>query len=153
MTERCAIRFELDGAGVELDIPPASSALEVLRGPCGNTSVKPACRIGRCGACMILLDGAPVNACLVLAARLDGRRVVTATGLREDGHARTIRSVFVEEGALQCGYCTPGLIVSLTAARRAGGGAAELEAAVAAHLCRCTGYGGLRRALARLAGD
>lgn len=153
MTTRCAIRFELDGAVVELEVPPAASALEVLRGPCGNTSVKPACRIGRCGACMVLVDGVPLNACLILAARLDGRQVVTAAGLAGDSNARTIRSIFAEEGALQCGYCTPGLVVSLTAARRAGGGAAELEAAVQAHLCRCTGYGGLRRALSRLAAD
>ena len=145
------IRFELDGITVEHEVPPASSALEVLRDLCGNTAVKPACRIGRCGACMILLDGHPVNACLVLAARLDGRRVVTAAGLRADAEARTIRTVFAEEGALQCGYCTPGLVVSLTAALRAGGRLAELEAAAQAHLCRCTGYGGLRRALSRLA--
>jgi len=147
------LAFVLDARPVRVTVPPAASALDVLREVLDVTSVKPACRIGRCGACMVLVDGRPTNACLMLAARLDGREIVTVEGLAADPDALAIGRAFAEEGALQCGYCTPGFVVSLVAARRERGDLPTLERAVTAHLCRCTGYGGLKRALLRLAAE
>ncbi len=143
--------FEVNGQPVALTQPPTRRLLDILRQDLGLTGAKPGCGIGRCGACMVWLDGVPVNACLVLAMRLPGRSVVTIEALAADD---AVSRALAEEGGLQCGYCTPGLMMTLRWlwAQTPRPTLAEAEALMVGHLCRCTGYGGIRRALVRLFG-
>ena len=145
------MRFEVNGAAVEVGAPPTRRLLDILRDDLGLTGAKPGCGIGRCGACVVWLDGAPVNACLVPAFRLAGRSVTTVEGsVADDAVSRAL----AEEGGVQCGYCTPGLVMTLRwlHAQAPRPTLAEAELLAVGHLCRCTGYGGIRRALARLFG-
>lgn len=119
----------------------------------GLTGVKEGCLEGECGACTVLVDGAPVCACLMLAGQAAGRRVVTIEGLAPDGRLSDLQRAFVEEGAVQCGYCTPGMVMAaegLLAAEPAPDEAA-IRRAIAGNLCRCTGYANIVRAIARTA--
>ena len=143
------MKFTVNDAAVETDAPPTRRLLDILRHDLALTGAKPGCDIGRCGACMVWLDGAPVNACLVPAFRLAGRRVTTVEGVPADD---AVSRALAEEGGLQCGYCTPGLMMTLRwlYAQTPRPDLAEAEALMVGHLCRCTGYGGIRRALARL---
>lgn len=151
--ETQSLSFRLNGQPLAVEVPPATSLLDLLRGPGGLTSVRAGCRIGRCGACTVLLDGRSVPACLVPAWRLDGRRVDTVEGLARDPHYQAVASALTWESALQCGYCTPGIVLSLVSCLRneTEPDRDRLAEALAGNLCRCTGYGGLRRALERLA--
>ena len=103
---------------------------------------KVGCGHGECGACTVLLDGEPVNSCLVLAAQCEGSEVLTVEGLSKDGTLSSIQNAFVEAGAVQCGYCTPGMIISAYAllASNPSPSREEIEEAVSGNLCRCTGY-------------
>jgi carbon-monoxide dehydrogenase small subunit len=145
------VSFELDGRPVTIERSAVPTLLEALRDHLGATSPKAGCGIGRCGACVVLLDGRPVNACLVPPDRLDGRTVVTRDGL-DDAETAPIVAALRAASAVQCGACAPGLIVSLAFLRRRSPvpTASEAEIALAGHLCRCTGYVGLRRALTAL---
>lgn len=145
------VGFTVDGAPVEVTAAPDRRLIAILREDLGLTGPKEGCAIGRCGACVVLVDDRPVNACLVLAARLEGRIVTTVAGL--GARAAAVQAALAEAGAVQCGYCAPGLVVALTALIErtdppADG--AEVGRALAGQLCRCTGYGGLRRALGAL---
>jgi len=117
--------------------------LDVLRGPLGLTGTKEGCGEGECGACTVLLDGLPVNACLVAAGQCHERDVVTVEGLRDvDGSLSALQRCFVEDGGAQCGICTPGMLVAAEALLRARAEPTEEEVrdAIAGNLCRCTGY-------------
>jgi carbon-monoxide dehydrogenase small subunit len=116
--------------------------VELLREHLGLTGTKVGCGHGECGACTVLLDGEPVNSCLVFAAQCEGRDVLTIEGLSKDGTLDRIQDAFVEAGAVQCGYCTPGMIMSAYAllASNPTPSRAEIEEAVSGNLCRCTGY-------------
>jgi len=135
------ITFELNGLPVKADLPPGLTLLEYLRDQ-RQYSVKRGCDHGECGACSVLVDNRPHNACLLLMPMLEGRNVVTLEGLKADGQARSIQDRFISEGAIQCGYCTPGMIISLAALLRENSAPAEPEirTALAGNLCRCTGY-------------
>jgi carbon-monoxide dehydrogenase small subunit len=126
--------------------------LDVLRGPLDVTAPKPGCGIGRCGACLVLVDDAAVPSCLVLAGRLDGSEVTTSDGLGAQGDA--ILQALAEAGAIQCGYCASGVIVALAGAlrERPRPEADAVLTALEGQLCRCGGYEGLRRAVAELFG-
>ncbi|WP_063845312.1 (2Fe-2S)-binding protein [Frankia sp. AvcI1] len=119
------------------------SLLTVLRDTLGVTAVKDACEQGRCGACSVLLDGRLAASCTVLAADADGTRVVTVAGLGGVGLARAIRAMFLAEGAVQCGFCTPGFVVAVTdlLTRHPDADEQEIREALAGNICRCTGYG------------
>ncbi len=146
-----AVHFTVDDMPVCVMAPPDRRLIALLRDDLGITGPKEGCAIGRCGACVVLLDGRPVNACLVLAARLEGRTVTTVAGLGE--RARPVQEALAEAGAVQCGYCAPGLVVALTALLERPDppvDGAEVSRALSGQICRCTGYGGLRRALAAL---
>ncbi|MCL9762457.1 (2Fe-2S)-binding protein [Frankia sp. AiPa1] len=119
------------------------SLLTVLRDRLGVTAVKDACEQGRCGACSVLIDGRLAASCTVLAADADGTRVVTVAGLGASGLARAIQARFLSEGAVQCGFCTPGFVVAVTEllTRRPDADDQEIREALAGNLCRCTGYG------------
>ena len=136
------LRFTLNGIQQRTAAPVGSSALELLREQLGLTGTKYGCGEGECGACTIEVDGAAVNACLMFAVDLDGRRVTTIEGLAADARARALRDAFVEHGAVQCGFCTPGMMVQAAQllARCPEPDEAAAKAAIEGNLCRCTGY-------------
>ena len=136
------IRVTVNGVPYEKIVPCNQTLLRFLREDLFLTSVKEGCDEGECGACTVLLDGRPVNSCLVLAAELDGREVLTAEGLAEDGRLHPLQEAFIEAGAVQCGYCTPGMLISGIAllnlyphpTRE------QIRKEMEGNICRCTGY-------------
>ncbi|QHT63949.1 (2Fe-2S)-binding protein [Paenibacillus lycopersici] len=137
---------------VRLAIAPSRRLLDVIRDDLALTGTKRSCEIGRCGACMVLIDGAPVNACLTMAYQCERRSITTIEGIA-DGGLHPVQRAFLEEGGFQCGYCTPGMVVSAAALldARPNPSQAEIEEALSGNLCRCTGYGGIMRAVRRAA--
>jgi len=135
------IELELNGRPTTLDITPGQNLLSALRAS-SCFSVKLGCETGDCGSCTVLLDDQPVNACVVTAARARGRRVITMEGLLGDPLMKKLQEEFVHRGGIQCGYCTPGMLISLYAHFRDGGSAGdhELGHVLSGNLCRCTGY-------------
>jgi carbon-monoxide dehydrogenase small subunit len=119
-----------------------TTLLELLREELDFTGTKRACELGDCGACTVLLDGEPVNSCIVLAVEADGHSVTTIEGLEEEGELDVVQEKFIEHGAIQCGYCAPGMILSGRALLNRNPSPTELEVrrAIAGNLCRCTGY-------------
>ena len=139
------MKFVLNGKAVSIQAHPMKRLLDVLREDCGLTGTKEGCGEGECGACTVLLDGQPVNACLVPFAHVRGARVTTIEGIR--GRHR-LQQAFVEEGAVQCGLCTPGLVVAASALAR-DATPEEVRSALAGNICRCTGYAAIYRAINR----
>lgn len=141
------IRFELNGKPVSVDVKPETRLLELLREHFGLMAAKPSCSIGRCGACTVLADGRPVNACLLMAWQLEGRSIVTAEGLDAIAVAKVVRAALVAENAFQCGYCAPGFTLALTAllSENPEIDEAGLRAGLAGNICRCTGYHSILR--------
>ena len=136
------MRFSLNGRRRDVGAPPLKRLLDVLREDCGLTGTKEGCGEGECGACTVLVDGAPVNSCLVPFAHVRGRKVTTIEGVRSRAAMDLAR-----EGGTQCGICTPGVVMaSATLGSRPT--AARVREALAGNLCRCTGYAGIVRALA-----
>ncbi|CAI6025749.1 (2Fe-2S)-binding protein [Cohnella sp. JJ-181] len=142
------LRIRVNGRETELDVPPSKRLLHVLRDDLGLTGTKRSCEIGRCGACMVLVDGEPVNSCLAMAYQCQSKSVTTIEGLSEDGMT-LVQQCFLDEGGYQCGYCTPGMIVSVTAllANDPSPADTDIQEALSGNLCRCTGYGGILRAV------
>jgi aerobic carbon-monoxide dehydrogenase small subunit len=124
------------------DVWEGESLLYVLRERMGLPGSKNACEQGECGACTVYLDKVPVCACLVAAGQAEGREIVTVEGLQDDGELHPVQQAFVEAGAVQCGYCTPGLVVAThdLLERSEQPGDPEIREALAGNLCRCTGY-------------
>jgi carbon-monoxide dehydrogenase small subunit len=138
-----AIRFLLNGEEQMAEVTPVLPASKLLRERFELTGTKPGCGEGECGACTILLDGEAVNSCLLPAALLDGRQVLTIEGLeRADGALHPVQQAFVEAGAVQCGFCTPGMIMRTVAFLREHPDPTEEQIArsIEGNLCRCTGY-------------
>ncbi len=136
------IELTVNGEGQEAEVWPGESLLFALRERLGLPGSKNACEQGECGSCSVLLDGRLVCACLVLAAQADGHEVVTVEGLVENGGLHRVQEAFVEAGAVQCGFCTPGLVVTTAdlLARRPDPSEDEIREALSGNLCRCTGY-------------
>jgi aerobic carbon-monoxide dehydrogenase small subunit len=136
------LRFILNGHSTSVEAAPAARLLDVLRGPLGLTGTKEGCGEGECGSCTVLLDGLPVNACLVLAGQAEGRTVTTVEGLGEPESLSLLQDAFVKEGGAQCGICTPGFLISAEALLSAipQPGETDIREALAGNLCRCTGY-------------
>ena len=136
------LRFRLNGEENSLDIEAGISALELIRDIFELKGTKEGCGIGECGACTVVVDGKAVNACLMFAAQLDGRDVLTVEGLGNGDRLHPIQQSFVDRHAVQCGFCTPGILMSTHAllAENANPNRAEIVKAVAGNLCRCTGY-------------
>ena len=149
------LAFTLNGQPAQLRCAPDRRLLAILREDFGLTGAKPGCEIGRCGACMVWLDGLPVNACLVPAWQLPGRVVDSIEHLASLPASQPVQAALARHGAVQCGYCSAGMVVSLTHlhARQPRPGLAEAQALMVGNLCRCTGYGGLQRTLQALFGD
>jgi carbon-monoxide dehydrogenase small subunit len=136
------IELTVNGERREADVWEGESLLFALREALGLPGSKNACEQGECGSCSVLLDGTLVCACLVLAAQANGRDVVTVEGLGEDGRLHRVQEAFVEAGAVQCGFCTPGLIVATAdlLTHNASPSDDEIREALSGNLCRCTGY-------------
>ena len=136
------IELVVNGAPREADVWAGESLLYALRERLGLPGSKNACEQGECGSCSVLLDGTLVCACLVLAAQADGHEVVTVEGLGSEGGLHPVQDAFVRAGAVQCGFCTPGLVVATVdlLARAPGPTDDEIREALSGNLCRCTGY-------------
>ena len=166
------LEFSCNGTKVRADAEPGMRALDLIRDVLGLTGTKEGCGRGECGACTILVDGAPVNSCLFYAAKLDGKQVLTIEGMTTGaalaaddgvkaespqgegtGSAATglhpLQEAFLDEGAVQCGFCTPGMILSAKALldRNPDPSAAQIEEALSGNFCRCTGYGKIINAI------
>jgi aerobic-type carbon monoxide dehydrogenase small subunit (CoxS/CutS family) len=143
------IHLRLNQRDVALVIDDADTLLEVLRGQFKLWSVRESCGVSACGSCTVLLDGAPVSACSLLAARVAGHEVLTLEGLSAGDSLHPIQQAWVEERALQCAYCTPGFVLSVKAllAANADPSDAEIREYLAGNLCRCAGYADILRAV------
>jgi carbon-monoxide dehydrogenase small subunit len=143
------IGFVLNGKNIEVEAPGNRALLDLLRDDLGVKSVKKGCENGECGACTVLLDGAPVTSCLVLAPQVEGRTVTTIDGLEDDPFMVKLRQAFLEDGAIQCGFCTPGMLISSYALLKANPKptADEVKKAIEGNLCRCTGYVAIIKAI------
>ncbi|MCK6482523.1 MAG: molybdopterin-dependent oxidoreductase [Phycisphaerae bacterium] len=147
----------VNGQKQRVAVEPWETLLDVLREKMNLTGSKKACNVGDCGACTVLVDGEPMNGCLLLAAQLEGRSITTVEGLAQQRHGTAeltpLQQAFVHEGAIQCGFCTPGMVLAATALlnRNPDPAPADIADALAGNLCRCTGYSGIRRAIQRCA--
>jgi len=137
-----SITVTVNGEQERLTVPANMTLLELLRQNLVLTGTKNGCSAGECGACTILMDGEPVNACLVLAVEADGAEVVTVEGLVNDGQLDLVQQEFMDEGAVQCGFCTPGMLISARAllTRTPHPTEEQIRQALVGNLCRCTGY-------------
>jgi carbon-monoxide dehydrogenase small subunit len=143
MTERGRIRLEVNGRTVHADVSMNQSLTEVLRTDAGATDVKYGCGEGVCGTCCVLLDGEPVNSCLVFAVQAAGSSIVTLNGLvADDGGLHPLQEAFLAHGAAQCGFCTPGMVLTARWLLERDGALDReaLRAGLSGNLCRCTGY-------------
>ncbi|MGD9675593.1 MAG: (2Fe-2S)-binding protein [Candidatus Bipolaricaulia bacterium] len=136
-----SVELTINGVHRTVEAAPGETLLEVLRRE-GYTGVKKGCGSGDCGACTVLLDGRAVNACLVLVAKADGKTILTIEGLAKGDALHPIQEAFLDEGAVQCGYCTPGMVLSTydLLSRNATPSEGEIREAISGNLCRCTGY-------------
>jgi carbon-monoxide dehydrogenase small subunit len=150
-----AFRFTVNATPVEVDVPGMRRLLDVLREELALTGTKEGCGEGECGACTVLLDGVPVDSCLVPICQVDDSTVATVEGLAPgDGRLDPLQTSFLETGGAQCGICTPGMLMSARGYLDAGGGRDDdaIREAIAGNLCRCTGYTKIIEAIARAAG-
>jgi carbon-monoxide dehydrogenase small subunit len=149
------VSLRVNGEARETEVWPGESLLYALRERLGLPGSKNACEQGECGSCSVLLDGSLVCACLVLAAQADGHEVVTVEGLAEDGRLHRVQAAFVEAGAVQCGFCTPGLVVATAdlLAHNPDPSEYEIREALSGNLCRCTGYAKIFDAVRMAAGN
>jgi aerobic-type carbon monoxide dehydrogenase small subunit (CoxS/CutS family) len=146
------ITLTINGTSKTLTIEPGERLLDLLR-RAGYMGVKIGCGTGDCGACAVLLNGRAVNSCLVFAAKVDGGEVVTVEGLERDGRLHPVQQAFLDEGGIQCGYCTPGMVISVVdlLSRNPNPTEDEIRQGLSGNLCRCTGYVKQIRAVQRAA--
>ncbi len=142
MIAKKEITLNVNGSAYPVEVKVNKALLDVLRDDLGLTGTKEGCGTGDCGACTVLLDGKPVNSCLVLAVEADGKEIITVEGLAQGGKLDPLQEAFVEEGAVQCGFCSPGMLMTGKAllAENPIPTEHEVRQAIAGNLCRCTGY-------------
>lgn len=147
------ISFVLNGERVSVYTKPSETLLDVLRYELGLTGTKKGCDEGDCGACTVLIDGKPTNSCLTLMGKVQGRHVLTIEGLGEPDSLHPLQEAFLQVGAVQCGFCTPGMLLSAKAIleHNPDPSEAEIRAEIAGNLCRCTGYSKIVEAIQRAA--
>ncbi|MFH1758223.1 MAG: (2Fe-2S)-binding protein [Pseudomonadota bacterium] len=148
------IQFSVNGELYELSVEPKKTLLDLLRDDLELTGTKKGCDNGECGACTVLLNGQPVQACLVLAVEADGKEVLTIEGLAEGSHLHPLQEAFLQHGAVQCGYCSPGMILTVKALLDENPRPTEMEVkrAIAGNLCRCGTYNKVVKAVLSAAG-
>jgi len=136
------VKFFLNGEAQELYVNANQTLLNVLRDTLMYIGTKEGCGAGECGACTVIVNDKPVNACLVLAPEMDGMTIETVEGLMQNGEMSPLQKAFVDHAALQCGFCTPGMLMSATALLRENNSPTrgEIKKAISGNLCRCTGY-------------
>ena len=146
--------LRVNGVGYELELEPSTTLLVAVRDAVGLTGAKEGCDDSECGACMMLLDGRPLNSCSYLALQAEGSEVTTVEGLSDGTDLAPLQQAFLERGGVQCGFCTPGMLISATALLDANARPTEREVRVAlsGNLCRCTGYDGIVKAVLSVAG-
>jgi carbon-monoxide dehydrogenase small subunit len=147
--------LEVNGTNFTVELEAGRTLLSVLRGELGLTGSKEGCDDSECGACMVLIDGQPVNTCSFLALQADGRAVITVEGLALGSELHPLQRAFLEHGGVQCGFCTPGMLISATALLSADPDPTEdeIRAALSGNLCRCTGYVGIVAAVRSAAAE
>ncbi len=140
--ERFKVKLQVNGESVELDIKPSETLLETLRDRLELTGSKDGCGLGACGSCTVLLNGLPTRSCIVLTAELEGSEVTTIEGLADGTNLDPVQESFMEKGAVQCGFCTPGMILTAKALldRNSQPSKEEVIRSISSNLCRCTGY-------------
>ena len=140
--KKVSINFTINGEKISMDVEPNLTALRILRERLDLTGAKEGCGAGECGACTIIVDGLAMNSCLMLAPELDGKDIRTIEGLAQNGKLTDVQQAFIDHAALQCGYCTPGFIMSTTAMLEENPKPTreEIEISLSGNLCRCTGY-------------
>lgn len=145
----------VNGEWREVAVRPRLTLVEVIRESIGLTGTKASCESGTCGACTVLLEGRPVLGCLTLAIECDGRLVQTVEGLAEGGKLSAVQDAFLDQGAVQCGFCTPGMLMSVTALLRdtPKPSREEINKALEGNLCRCTGYNAIVEAVLQASGQ
>jgi carbon-monoxide dehydrogenase small subunit len=150
---KVAATLTVNGVDYPVELEPDSSLLGAVRDAVGLTGAKEGCDDSECGACMMLLDGKPVNSCSYLALQAEGREVTTIEGLASGGELSPLQAAFLEHGGVQCGFCTPGMLVSATALLQSSPSPTEDEVRIAlsGNLCRCTGYDGIVKAVLSVA--
>jgi aerobic-type carbon monoxide dehydrogenase small subunit (CoxS/CutS family) len=152
---RYTASLNVNGTEYPVEIEPGRSLLSVLRTEIGLTGSKEGCDDSECGACMVLLDGKPVNSCSFLALQAEGREIRTVEGLAAGGRLHPLQRAFLDEGGVQCGFCTPGMLISAAALLEHTPHPTEeqVRLALSGNLCRCTGYQGIARAVLRAADE
>ena len=137
------INLNLNGEHEQVDVPGYMTLLEMLRESLAYTGSKNGCAAGECGACTVMMNGEPVNSCLVLAVECDGAEIITVEGLAQDAQLDAVQTAIIDVGGVQCGFCTPGILISSRALidRNPDPSEDEIKAALVGNLCRCTGYG------------
>lgn len=150
---KVAATLNVNGIDYPVELDPHLSLLRAVREHVGLTGAKEGCDDSECGACMMLLDGQPVNSCSYLALQAEGRRITTVEGLAPPGGTSRLQDAFLEHGGVQCGFCTPGMLMSATAllTRNANPTEDEVRVGLAGNLCRCTGYEGIVNAVLSVA--
>jgi aerobic-type carbon monoxide dehydrogenase small subunit (CoxS/CutS family) len=140
--ENILLCFSLNGENVEKSVSPNKRLLDIIREDFGLTGTKEGCGVGECGACTVIVDGRAISSCLMLAGQVQGKEVITIEGIEKDGELSRLQQNFISHGAIQCGFCTPGLIMSATALLLSNPKPTEIEikTAISGNLCRCTGY-------------
>jgi carbon-monoxide dehydrogenase small subunit len=146
---KVAAMLNVNGVACPVEIEPHLSLLKAVRDEIGLTGAKEGCDDSECGACMMLIDGEPVNSCSYLALQAEGREITTVEGLAPPGELSELQSAFLEHGGVQCGFCTPGMLVSAAALLRHNEAPSEEEIRISlsGNLCRCTGYDGIVKAV------
>ncbi|SHK68488.1 (2Fe-2S)-binding protein [Desulforamulus aeronauticus] len=145
--------FTLNGKQTSVEVPSDTTLLETLREALGLTGTKEGCGKGECGACTVIVNGKAANACLIMTSQLAGADIRTIEGLGSDGVLDSLQTAFVETGAVQCGYCTPGMLMSARALllKKSSPSTEEIRESIAGNLCRCTGYAKIVEAIRKAA--
>ncbi len=149
MSNKITIKFTVNGDSEEREAVVGETLLKFIRDELNLTGTKSGCEIGECGACTVLLDGKPVNSCLVLAVELDGKDLLTIEGLSKNGELDRLQQAFIDHAAFQCGYCTPGMIMAARSLleRNPNPNDEEINKALSGNLCRCGAYQEIRDAV------
>lgn len=149
MSEKATINFTVNGDNEAREVEIGQTLLKFIRDELHLTGTKSGCEIGECGACTVILDGKPVNSCLVLAVELDGKDLITIEGLTKNGELDRLQKAFIDHAAFQCGYCTPGMIMSARALleRTPEPTDEDINEALSGNLCRCGAYQEIREAV------
>jgi carbon-monoxide dehydrogenase small subunit len=147
------IRLKVNGRERQVEVEPRQTLLDALRNGLGLTGTKEGCGTGNCGSCTVLLNGKAVNSCLVFAVEAAGQEITTIEGLYQNGNFHPLQQAFIDEGAVQCGFCTPGMILIAKAFLDSNPHPTEAQVrlALAGNLCRCTGYDKIVRAILKVA--